>query len=224
MKSGLAIAYELCNGETQPVGNLNIGSFGYNILEFENKGIVHLAPKPPVWPIDESFTFKQALHFAACIRRIHMLASSSTIKGTVLDAEEHGIEIGNIHSPNKEFRPMEEGDEINNIQMVWEKLSTYDGIAGPTLGVVAEHGMDWILWWICSLTVFGAPSIESTHTPNIPEQSNMSPREKTSSKVGIENLLMPLIEVIDELKIAHGDCSSRECKLSSLGYYCLQYQ
>jgi len=213
LKSGIAMACELYRGVSNSV-DLNQHSHRYRIQEFEHRGLAYLAPKPPMWSIDESFTLQQALHFAACILRMHKLASSSLSKNTCSthDIEENGVEIRLIHSPNKELRPVNGGNEIPTIEKIWGKLSSCDGIAGPILGIVADQGLEYTIFWICSLIVFGAQLVKGEGTPYTPEDVVRITNLRISMENDIKKILEPITKVLDDLKSIQGHCSFKECK------------
>jgi len=214
LKTGLAFACELHNGDTKSAGHSYPKPKKYNILAFENKGLSQIAPIPPRWPTDESISYKQALHFAACARRIHMLASSTAAaKHCAHGAIEMGIEIVGIHSPNKELRPIEEGD-ASRIEKIWGHLSACDGIIGPALGVALEQGLDCTVSWLCSILVFGEQytnkSRSSGHDTSM-DSLHISPRQRHTNTLDTEKLLQSAPEVLNSLKNLQED-TSKECK------------
>lgn len=143
----------------------------YRMAEYENVCVtesrfrhspgIRLPQSAPAWPRDKYITVEEAIHFAACCKRIAKyakLASASSRRrnhrtdvlssGDDTDGvdEEYG---GNLTNRNISNKPI--------VFQAWILLGCCDGLTGMTLGVATKHsGYDLVVSWLCSCLTFGS--------------------------------------------------------------------
>jgi len=149
LKSGVAIWKEIHRGMT-PTGGIAWMSetpLRYRMADFENASVndskyaasaLHYA-QPPVWPTDKHVSVGEAIHFAACCKRIGKMATALK-RNMSLSEDERGNMTGD--------------SELLAIR-VWKYLATCDGLVGAPLGASVKRGYDATVAWLCSTLIFG---------------------------------------------------------------------
>ena len=232
LKSGLATAHEMHQGITKGVCSLSSTLLQYRITDWENVGVYgskivkgpDLIMQPPKWPVDKRISVPEALHFAACARRIgkaatnvlrHDLHLNSSYEG---GEEEEGIEITQIFSRESvDTSCSVEDPPVNSILVLWEVLSRLDGLTGMPLGIAVKEGHDCVVSWLSCIAIFGAQRVALNAAKRCCKKSSINSSDvcveesdfaaaitshKTDDEEQVESLLS-LPHVIQKLKQAH---------------------
>ncbi|KAL7508514.1 hypothetical protein ACHAXN_005842 [Cyclotella atomus] len=171
LKSGLAFAAELTRGMTNGIGWMMSAPMEYRLADLENVSVSNSTAltfksfqvNPPTWPADKRITWKEAFHFAFCVRRIGKLATAakklSSSNGNT-NEEQEGIEVsfvdGSIgHSSSTKDLKASRSDNSELIHL-WNTLSCCDGLCGRPLGQAVKEGFDCTVSWLCCAVVMGS--------------------------------------------------------------------
>lgn len=122
---------------------------------------------PPTWPADKRITWKEAFHFAACVKRIGKLATAakkqtSTMNGVELEEdEEEGIEVPFKSDESSGQSSLRKDRRLDSAELIdlWNTLSCCDGLCGRPLGQAVKEGFDCTVSWLCCAVVMGKQSV-----------------------------------------------------------------
>ena len=90
---------------------------------------------------------EEAFHFAACVKRIGVVASS--IKKRIAQEAGSASELGSIEAIAAQ----------SPIFQVWKFLGCCEGLCGSALGMAVRGGLDDTVYWLCSTLVFGGQTV-----------------------------------------------------------------
>ena len=151
LKAGVALWKEIHRGlaPTGGIAWMRETPLRYRMADFENKSVndgKYVAStfrhQVPVWPTDRHVSIDEALHFAACCKRIGKTATAIK-RNTSLAGETLGLES----------EPL--------VMQTWKYLATCDGLVGSPLGSSVKNGFDATVSWLCSTLVFGGQIVSA---------------------------------------------------------------
>eukprot|EP00978_Attheya_sp_CCMP212_P001013 scaffold2089_cov55-Attheya_sp.AAC.3 len=102
LKAGLALAREITKGATKGIGWCTETPIEYRMADWENVGVNDSKYTPPqnsriqapIWPSDKHISLQEAVHFAACARRIGKAATTAKRQlAKRSEEEEEGVEV-----------------------------------------------------------------------------------------------------------------------------------
>jgi hypothetical protein len=226
LKSCVAVWNELHRGvaATKGLGWISQEPVQYRMADWENVCVNdsrYLASnqlvrtQPPAWPSDKHISVEEALHFAACCRRIGKLAKESARIGGGGGMDLDGEGVSSHRAP---------------IVQAWIALSCCDGLTGATLGVAVKRGFDATVAWLCSCIVFGGQVVvglaehrmqltgslttETVQVVAIDFDGRPAGYERQESSTKI--FPKPIPEVLETLAVCleHGDDTMVKCKVA----------
>jgi len=171
LKAGLAYSHELSTQQQQPQLPLQ-----YRMADWENVGVYESTLvtsttkiQAPIWPQDKHISQTEAMHFAACSKRIAKVATA-VLKNTTTsiddDDEEEGIEITTVlsnddYATTVQQQQQDDEEQYRNsiIVKVWETLARCDGMTGMPLGPAVKGGYDCVVTWLYCMVTFGCQKV-----------------------------------------------------------------
>lgn len=121
----------------------------------------------PVWPTDKHVTTDEAVHFAACCRRIGKVATQKK-REMALRFSSVTLDDG-CTVDNKDTNNDDDLDGLTTsrmtpcvVQQAWMTLAACDGLVGSPLGAAVKRGLDDSVAWLCATLVFGGQVLVAT--------------------------------------------------------------
>ena len=196
LKSGLAFAVELSRGMTNGIGWMMSAPMEYRMADLENVSVTNPAAltfkafqvNPPTWPADKRITWKEAFHFAFCVKRIGKLATAAKKLASSFDSSKEGkegIEVSfvddSIGNSSKDVAKESNSDQWELIDL-WNTLSCADGLCGRPLGQAVKDGFDCTVSWLCCAVVMGSQVVVKAAKKRS-QQSNDSSTSNESTTI-----------------------------------------
>mmetsp|Transcript_16472 Transcript_16472/g.31220 ORF Transcript_16472/g.31220 Transcript_16472/m.31220 type:complete len:1192 (-) Transcript_16472:3011-6586(-) len=238
LKKGIATAQEYTKRQTKASCAPGQVPLPYRMAEYEDVGVQESKfarfpsssrLKVPSWPTDKHIDISEAIHFAACARRIGKVATNirknkifNFPKPSQYDDEEEGIEITAVFSRDVDTNDDEE-HEYDAILHVWDNLSLCDGLTGLCLGAAVKDGYDSTIDWLSGICTLGCQRValaaesrqKVNNAHNIPfdrfvveDQDFNSSQSDIYSRINSEEVSLPLPYVIDALQAMLQSCDS----------------
>lgn len=238
LKKGITTAQEYTKRQTKGLGAIGQVPLPYKMAEYEDVGVQEskfarfpstLRLKVPSWPTDKHIDLSEAIHFAACVRRIGKVATDirknkilNCTKPCNYDDEEEGIEITAVFS--RDVDNNHDVDHENDVILhVWDNMSLCDGLTGLCLGAAVKDGYDSTVDWLSGICTLGCQRValaaesrqQVCNVQNITfgqivvedQDFNVSNSDIYSRK-SIEEVSLPLPYVIDALQAIIQSCNS----------------
>jgi hypothetical protein len=201
LKSGLSFAAELTRGMTNGIGWMMSAPMEYRMADLENVSVADSSAltftafqvNPPTWPADKRITWKEAFHFAFCVKRIGKLATAakkSIANEDNANDEQEGIEVSFTddsigHSSLKNEAKAKRLDQ-SELVVLWNTLSCCDGLCGRPLGQAVKDGFDCTVSWLCCAVIMGSQVVAKAADKRR-QQSNNSAGASSESDLTIQS-------------------------------------
>jgi hypothetical protein len=171
LKSGLAFAAELTRGMTNGIGWMMSAPMEYRLADLENVSVSSSSAvsfksfqiNPPTWPADKRITWKEAFHFAFCVKRIGKLATAAkklSSSNANTNEEQEGIEVTFADGHNGQMSSTKDGkascSDNSELIHLWNTLACCDGLCGRPLGQAVKEGFDCTVAWLCCAVIMGS--------------------------------------------------------------------
>eukprot|EP00804_Cyclotella_cryptica_P024408 CCRYP_015867-RA/>CCRYP_015867-RA protein AED:0.16 eAED:0.18 QI:0/0/0.2/1/0.5/0.2/5/343/1127 len=174
LKSGLSFARELTRGMSHRIGWMMSAPMEYLMADFENISVTDSSAltfqafqvSPPSWPADKRVTWKEAFHFAACVKRIGKLATATkremptpSVNDTHDEQESIEVSCNDDCIGNTSLRSEANSSHNSELIDIWNTLACCDGLCGSPLGHAAKEGFDCTMSWLCCAVVMGGQAV-----------------------------------------------------------------
>ena len=187
LKSGVAFATELTRGMTNGIGWMMSAPMEYRMADLENVSTTHSTAltfksfkvNPPSWPADKRVSWKEAFHFAFCVKRIGKLATAAkkfNSANNTSNDEQQGIEVfadGKVEGVS--LNHQSETNSSSELIDLWNTLSCCDGLCGQPLGQAVKEGFDCTVSWLCCAVVMGSQVVSRKAEARIKLTEDVSP-------------------------------------------------
>lgn len=237
LKKGITTAQEYTKRQTKSLDTVGEVPLPYRMAEYEDVGVQEskfarfpssLRLKVPSWPTDKHIDLSEAMHFAACVRRIGKVATNirknqllNCVKPCQYDDEEEGIEITAVFS-----RDVDNNDDVDHehdaLLHVWDNLSLCDGLTGLCLGAAVKDGYDCTVDWLSGICTLGCQrvALAAEFRQNVGSAQNIlfdkivvedqdfnTSASDVSSRNSFQETSLPLPHVIDTLQAIIQSCN-----------------
>jgi len=170
LKSGISLWKEIRKeSSTKSLGWAMKVPTEYLAADYEDVGVLQSRISPstavhiqaPSWPTNRTISEKEALHFAACARRIGKVATSAQRASRLRSNsnDESGIELDFEGNADVSQQLSITDSSSSPIITAWKFMSCCDGLCGALLGSAVKNGHDYTFTWLCCTLTFGGQTV-----------------------------------------------------------------